>query len=166
MWTAALRRTLFVLFALCLAAASAAQQQGSIQLSSDSQIVAGSAARQSGEQAFEPDVAFVWTQPRTLVGDFRLETHTTRRGDSLRIGRTWLALQDARFAGLSWSFEGGDLYSRSDPGDYQFSNLTTTALTFTGGFVTARSSTTTVQIGGGRSNALQNIFGTDARLLG
>jgi hypothetical protein len=165
-WTAALRRTLFVLFALCLAAASAAQQQGSIQLSSDSQIVAGSAARQSGEQAIEPDVAFVWTQPRTLFGDFRLETHTTRRGDSLRIGRTWLALQDARFAGLSWSFEGGDLYSRSDPGDYQFSNLTTTALTFTGGFVTARSSTTTVQIGGGRSNALQNIFGTDARLLG
>jgi hypothetical protein len=163
---AALRRSLFGVFAVCLPAAAAAQQQGSIQLSSDSQIIAGSAARQAGEQAIEPDVAFVWIQPRTLFGDFRLETHTTRRGDSLRLGRTWLALHDATFAGLKWSFEGGDLYSRSDPGDYQFSNLTTTTLTFTGGFVTARSPTTTIQIGGGRSNALQNIFGTDARLLG
>ena len=166
MWIAALRRTLFVVFAVCLPAIAGAQQQGSIQLSSDSQVVAGSAGRQAGEQAIEPDIAVVWIQPRTLFGDFRLETHTTRRGDSLRVGRTWLGLHDARFAGLTWSFEGGDLYSRSDPGDYQFSNLTATTLTFTGGFVTARSATTTIQIGGGRSNALQNIFGSDPALLG
>ena len=166
MSVAALRRVLLGVGILVCAAPATAQQQGSIQLSSDSEIVAGSASRQSGERAIEPDFAFVWTVPRTAFGDVRVETHTTRRGDGLRLGRTRLELRDARFARLTWSLEGGNLYSRSDPGDYQFSNLTTTALTFTGGFVTARSSTATVQIGGGRSNALQNIFGTDAKLLG
>ena len=163
---AALRRVLFGVGVLAVAASAAAQQQGSIQLSSDSEIVAGSAARQGGEQAIEPDFAVVWTVPRTSFGDFRLETHTTRRGDSLRLGRTWIELRDAKVARMAWSFQGGDLYSRSDPGDYQFSNLAATALTFTGAFVTARSSAATFQIGGGRSNALQNIFGTDAKLLG
>jgi hypothetical protein len=162
----ALRRTLAGVFLACAPSVAAAQQQGSIQIASDSQVVAGSAVREAGEIAFEPDVAFVWIQPRTSFGDFRLETHATRRGDALRVGRTWLALRDAKAAGLTWSFEGGDLYSRSDPGDYQFSNLTTTALTFTGAFVTARSSAVTIQVGGGRANALQNLFGTDAELLG
>jgi hypothetical protein len=163
---AALRRFLFGVCILCFPAVAGAQQQGSIQLSSDSEILAGTAVRQAGERTIEPDVAFIWTQPGTRFGDLRVETHTTRRGDSVRLGRTWLAVHDAKAAGLLWSFEGGDLYTHSDPGDYQFSNVTTTALTFAGGFLTARSSTMTIQVGGGRSNALQNIFGTDARLLG
>jgi hypothetical protein len=166
MFRAALRRTLAAVFAAALPAAAAAQQQGSVQVSSDAQIVAGSPARQAGEDVFVPDVAIVWTQPATAFGNVQLETHTTRRGDTVRLGRTWLALRDARAAGLTWSIEGGDLYSQSDPGDYQFSNLRTPALTFTGGFVTARSSAVTFQIGGGRSNALRNIFGTDAEMLG
>lgn len=163
---AALRRILAGVFVLSVPAAAVAQQQGSVQVSSDSQIVAGNVARQAGEDAFEPDVAIVWTQPGTSFGNFHLETHATRRGDGVRLGRTWLALHDAKAAGLTWSIEGGDLYSRSDPGDYQFSNLTAPVLTFTGAFATAHASKATFQIGGGRSNALRNVFGTDAEMLG
>jgi hypothetical protein len=163
---AALSTVMAGVFVVMLPPGAAAQQQGAVQISSDSQIVAGNAARQVGEQGFQPDVAIVWSQPATSFGDVRLETHTTRRGDTVRVGRTSLAVQGVKAAGLTWSLEGGDLYSRPDPGDYQFSNLTAPVLTFTGGFVTARSAKATVQIGGGRSNALRNIFGSDAEMLG
>jgi hypothetical protein len=160
------RRIVAGLFVVCTPAIAGAQQQGSVQLSSDTQIVSGNGLRQAGEETIEPDAAVLWTEPGTSFGAFQLETHLTRRGDELHVGRTWLTFHDVKAAGLTWSFEGGDLYNRSDPTDYQFSNLTSTTLTFTGGFVTARSGRTTIQAGGGRSNALLNIFGTDAQALG
>jgi hypothetical protein len=164
--TASSSRRLACLLVTCLPAVAAAQQQGSIQISTDSQIVAGNAVRQAGQHTIDPDVAFRWTQPGTSFGQFELETHATRRDDKARLGRTSLALRGARTGGITWTFQGGNLYGERDPGDYQFSNLSNPAITFTGGFVAARTRRATLQIGGGRTAALRNIFGTDAETLG
>ena len=156
------------MFALLAGApvALSAQQQGSLQLSTESQIVAGDPARRAGEQTLEPDFGFLWQQPGVRFGQFLLEARGTRRGNEFHLGRTWIALRDAKGGGLTWAFEGGDLYTSPAAGDYQFSNLSTPAFTFNGGAVTARSPRLTLQAVVGRSTALRNIFGTDPETLG
>ena len=104
-------------------------------------------------------------QPGTRFGDFAMETLGTRRGDAMHLGRTWLAVRNARTGRVTWSAEGGDLNSPDDPGDYQFSNLPAPPLAFAGGLATARTARVTWQVMGGRTNALRNIFGSDPQML-
>ena len=156
------------LFFLILGAATAveAQQQGSVQLSTDSQIIQGHALRRLGERPFEPDFGALWTQPGRRFSQFQLEVRGSRRGDELHLGRTWFALRDARAKGVLWTFEGGDLYTPPSVSDYQFSNLSSPAITFTGGAVRAKSKSSSLQLVAGRSTAWRNIFGTDPDALG
>ena len=150
---------------LVAATAAEAQQQGSVQLSTDTQILSGDPQRRGQEHPFEPDLGMLWTQPGTRFGQFQMELHGSRRGDDIHLGRTWLALRDAKIRGLSWTFEGGDLYTRANFGDARFTNLSAPAITFTGGAVHARSAKTSLQVVAGRSTAWRNIFGTDPDAL-
>jgi cell division septation protein DedD len=163
---ASLARRLSCFGLVLLPAAASAQQQGAIPPSTETQVLSGSPARRVGERPYEPDAGLLWTQPGTRFGQFELESIATRRGSDLHLGRTRLALRDAKVRGLTWTFEAGDLYSPNDPGDYQFSNLATPSLMFAGGLMTARSARTVIQVMGGRTNALRNIFGSDPQMLG
>jgi hypothetical protein len=159
------RRSLILSFALSLAAAAAEAQQGSLQISTDTQIVQGHPARRLSERPFEPDFGVLWTQPGHRFSQLQVEMRASRRGDELHLGRAWFALRDARAKGFSWTFEGGDLYTAPSFIDYRFSNLAAPAITFTGGAVTGRSKSVSLQVAGGRSTAWRNIFGTDPDAL-
>ena len=155
-----------LLFLILAAAATAeAQQQGSIQVSTDTQFVRGHPARMLSERAFEPDFGLLWTQPGERFGQFQGELRASRRGDKIHLGRSWFALRDARAKGFLWTFEGGDLYTPPSFIDYRFSNLAAPAITFTGGAVTGRSKSVSMQLAAGRSTAWRNIFGTDPDAL-
>ena len=148
------------------AAATAEAQQGSVQVSTDTQVVQGHPQRRLSERPFEPDFGVLWTQPGRRFSQFQLELRASRRGDELHLGRSWFALRDARAGGFAWTFEGGDLYTPPSFVDYRFTNLTAPAITFTGGAVTGKSQSVSLQIAGGRSTAWRNIFGTDPDSLG
>lgn len=151
---------------LLVAPAASAQQQGTIQLSTETQVVQGDPQRRSTEHQWEPDFGVLWSQPGSKYGEFTLELRGSRRGNELHLGRTWLALHDAKARGVTWTFEGGDLYTSPAFGDYQFSNLSAPAITFTGGAVSAHTSRATLQLTAGKTTALRNIFGTDPDSLG
>jgi hypothetical protein len=159
-------RGFFLFLILATALPAAAQQQGSLQISTDTQIVQGNAARRSTERMWEPDFGALWTQPGSRFSQFQVEVRGSRRGDELHLGRAWFALRDARARGVSWTLEGGDLYTPPTFIDYQFSNLSAPAITFTGGAVSAKSKSGSLQIAAGRSTAWRNIFGTDPDTLG
>jgi cell division septation protein DedD len=148
------------------AAATAAAQQGSLQISTDTQIVEGHAQRRLAERRFEPDFGVIWTQPGQRFSQLQVELRASRRGDELHLGRSWFALRDARVRGFAWTLEGGDLYTPPSFVDYHFTNLSAPAITFTGGALTGKSKTVSLQIAGGRSTAWRNIFGTDPDALG
>ena len=163
-----MRGALVALISLILAAAATAeaQQQGSVQLSSDTQLIQGNQTRRATERMWEPDFGALWTQPGVKFGQFQLEVHASRRGDDLHLGRTWLALRDAKARGFSWTLEGGDLYTPPASADYRFSNISAPAITFTGGSISGKSKSVSLQVLGGRSTAWRNIFGTDPDALG
>ncbi len=151
---------------LLVAAPAEARQQGSIQLSSQTQVVQGDSERRGTENAFEPDFGVSLIQPQSRFGELQLEVRGTRRGNELHLGRASFAVRDAKARGISWTFEGGDLYSQPALGDYQFSNLNAASLTLNGAAVTAKTQKTTTQVVGGRTTAWRNIFGTDPDTLG
>lgn len=150
---------------LLAAAPAAAGQQGSIQLSTETQLVQGDPQRRASERTFEPDFGISFLQPGSRVGQFQLDVRGTRRGDELHLGRTLVAVRDARSRGITWTLEGGDLYTTPALGDYQFSNLSAASITFSGAAVTAKTRRTTTQVIGGQSTAWRNIFGTDPDTL-
>jgi cell division septation protein DedD len=151
---------------LLSAAPAAAGQQGSIQLSSEAQAVHGDGERRATEPRFEPDFGVSFFQPGSRFRQMQFEVRGTRRGDELHLGRSSMALRDAKARGVTWTLEGGDLYTTPSPGDYQFSNLSAASITFSGAAVTAKTRRTTIEIIGGRSTAWRNIFGTDPDTLG
>jgi len=151
---------------LAASAHTAAGQQGSIQLSTDTQLVKGDPGRVLSERTWEPDFGVLWTQPGRRFNQFQLELRASRRGDEIHLGRAWFALRDVRARGFTWTFEGGDLYTPPAAVDYRFSNLSAPAITFTGGAVSGKSKSVSLQIAGGRSTAWRNIFGTDPDALG
>lgn len=146
-------------------AAAAQAQQGSVQISGAAQGVTGSAQRIAGENAVEPDFGVAWLQPGDRFGTFQVELRGTRRGDRLHVGRNYAALRDVKYRGLSWTFEAGDTYFTRALGEYGFSNLTTPAVTFGGGALSARSTNSSIHVIGGRTTAWRNIFGSDPDTL-
>jgi cell division septation protein DedD len=146
--------------------ASAAAQQGSIQISGTAQALTGDPQRLGTQHRLEPDFGISWIQPGSRLGIFRLELRGTRRQDRLHPGRMFVAVRDKKLRGVAWSFEGGDAHFAPAIGDYKFSNLFTPAVTFNGVAVTARTDRTTFSIVGGRTTAWRNIFGSDPQTLG
>jgi len=159
-------RLLVLILAAGTAAEVEARQQGSVQLSTETQVVQGSEARRGTEHAFEPDLGVLFTQPAVKFGEFQMEVRGSRRGEAFHLGRTWMALRDVKARGAVWTFEGGDLWTTPILGNYQFSNLAAPAITFTGGSMVARSRTSSAQVVAGHTTALRNIFGTDPDALG
>jgi sporulation related protein len=151
---------------LLVSAPAAAGQQGSIQLSTATQLVEGDRQRRAGERAFEPDFGVSFLQPRSNFGELQLEVRGTRRGDKLHLGRASFAVRDAKARGISWTLEGGDISSGPALENYQFSNLGAASITFSGAAITAKTRRGTTQFVAGRSTAWRNIFGTDPDTLG
>jgi hypothetical protein len=151
---------------LLTTAPAAAGQQGSIQLSTETQVLAGAPERRAGERTFEPDFGVSFLQPHSRFGELQLEVRGTRRGDELHLGRSSFALRDAKAHGISWTIEGGDTYSGPALENYQFSNLSAASITFSGAALTAKTDRTSTQILAGQSTAWRNIFGTDPDTLG
>jgi len=160
------RASIASLLVVLSAAAASAQQQGSIQLSTETQVVQGDAERRTGEPTVEPDLGITYFQPGSRFREAQFEVRGTRRNDELHLGRTSMALRDGKARGLTWTFEAGDLYTTPTTRDYQFTNLSGASITFNGGAVTAKTRTTTTQMVAGRSTAWRNIFGTDPDTLG
>lgn len=146
--------------------AAAYAQQGSLQLSAAAQGIGGASRSVTGENAIDPDFGVSWLQPGVRFGSFQIEIRGTRRTDRLHIGRTYAALRDVKFGGLAWTLEAGDTYITRAIGEYRFSNLTTPAVTFSGGTISGRHTRGRVDISAGRATAWRNIFGSDPDTLG
>ena len=152
------------LVVLCHALTGEAQQ-GTVQISGAAHAVAGNQLRTAGEDDVEPDFGVSWLQPGQRFGTFQFELRGTRRADRLHLGRTYAALRDVKYRGVSWTFEAGDSYFTRAIGEYGLSNLTTPAVTFSGGALTGRSADGAIHIVGGRTTAWRNIFGSDPDTL-
>ncbi len=142
-------------------AASAQAQQGTVQVSGAAQSVIGTSRDVTGENAIDPDFGVSWIQPGVRFGSFQIELRGAKRADRFHVGRNYAALRDLRAGGLSWTFEAGDAYFTRAIGEYGFANLTTPAVTFSGGAISARGTRGALHIVGGQATAWRNIFGTD-----
>ncbi|HEX5473680.1 MAG TPA: SPOR domain-containing protein [Vicinamibacterales bacterium] len=150
----------FLVTTVLFPAVAAAQQQGSIQVSSQTQVLEGDPVRRAGERRFEPDFSINWLEPGSTFGQWQMQLSGTRRGDSVHLGRSWLSLRDASYAGLKWTFEAGDIYASPAITDDRFTNLSAPPVTFEGASIGAHSAGMTFQVVGGRSTAWRNIFGS------
>jgi hypothetical protein len=92
---------------LLCAAAPAAGQQGSLQVTTATETLNGDSTRTAGQPAFEPDLGLLWFQPGTRFSMFQLEVRATRRNESLGMGRAFIALRDFKARGILWSIEAG-----------------------------------------------------------
>ena len=152
-------------WALAWLPSDARAQQGTVQVSAAAQTVTGPPERLAGEHALEPDFGISWVQPGDRFGSFHLELRGARRADRLHVGRNYAALRDLKHGAVSWTFEAGDAYFTRALGEYGFANLSTPAVTLSGGVVTGRSARGTLHLVGGRTTAWRNIFGTDPDTL-
>jgi hypothetical protein len=141
-------------------------QQGSLQITTATQISTGDPERRGGINTFEPDVGFALFQPGFRLGNLEIELHATRYGDSPHLGRTFGAIRDFKARGLTWSFEAGDTYLTPPITDYSFTNLFAPAVTFRGGAVSGFNQRTSITLTLGRTTVLRNILGTDPEALG
>src|SRR5215213_8672415 len=142
-------------------AAAVRAQQGTVLVSGATQSVFGSPERIAGEHLVDPDFGVSWIQPGVRFGSFEMELRGARRGDRMHLGRNYAALRNVKQGALTWTFEAGDAYFTRALGQYGFSNLTTPALTFSGGVITLASDRGSLSVVGGRATAWRNIFGSD-----
>jgi hypothetical protein len=146
-------------------AASAGAQQGSLQVFAAAQGLTGDPQRIADQNLVDPDFGVMWLQPRSRFGTFQIELRGTRRADRAHFGRIYASLSDLKFAGLTWTVEGGDAYFTRPTGDYRFTNLTTPAVTFNGAAITGRGPRGSLQFIGGLGTAWRNIFGSDPETM-
>ena len=149
---------------LACPATTALAQQGNVVVSGAAQSVIGG-TQPNGENSIEPDFGVSWIQPGVRFGSFQLELRESKRADRFHLGRNYAALRDWKRGPVSWSFEAGDAFFTRALGEYGFSNLTTAAVTFSGGAISARTTRGALHIVGGRATAWRNIFGTDPDTL-
>jgi SPOR domain/SdrD B-like domain len=149
------------MLAVLLAAAPAAAQQGSLQVSAAAQGTTGGPRLGVSANQLEPDLGVSWLQPGTRVGTMQLEVRGVERKNDMRLGRVYGALRDLKYGGFKWTVEAGDAYYAPTIGDYRFSNLVTPAVTFVGAAVGARSARTDVGLVAGKGTVWRNIFGSD-----
>lgn len=159
-------RTRAILLASLAAAVPVAAQQGSVQVSSSTQIVAASDARRAGQQPFEPDLGFTLHQPALRFGNLFVDLHAVRRDDGARLGTTALGLRDVKLLGMTWSLTGGDSAFAPSLSAYAFTNLFAPQVSFAGGNLSGFSPRASVTFTAGSVTALRNIFGSDPQALG
>jgi hypothetical protein len=143
-----------------LAAAPAAAQQGSVQVTGAAQAVSAEPERLAGESRLEPDFAILWYQPRR-VGALQAEFRGTRRGDDPHLGRAYFAFRDFKYRGAAWDVEAGDFYFAPTISDYRFTNLSAPFITLAGASVAARGARSNARLIAGRTTVWRNIFGSD-----
>jgi hypothetical protein len=141
-------------------------RQGTLQISGASQSTTGEVARGATLGRFEPDLGISWLAPTDRLGTLQLEMRGTERGNEIHFGRLYGSARDAKYGGFKWTFEGGDTYYAPSVGAYKFSNLTTPAVTFSGGAMSARSARTDFGVVAGLGTIWRNIFGSDPETLG
>ena len=100
-----------LILVLLAATAAEAQQQGSLQISTETQLLQGDRDRRGSERTFEPDFGALCTAPARRFDQFQFEIRASRRGDEIHLGRTWGALRNGKLGDATWTFEGGDLYT-------------------------------------------------------
>ena len=139
----------------------AAAQQGSVQLSSETQIVASDPSRRTGEPGFQPDFGINWMEPQSRLRPIPDGSPTDGNGDNVRLGRTSIGVRDLQVARLQVDVRGRrHLY---DAGN----RLSILESLGAGGHVQRRvdtratSARTSFQVLGGQSTALRNVFGTE-----
>lgn len=161
-----MRAWVAALLAILGAGRTTAAQQGSVQLSSSTQILTASEARRAGQEPFEPDLGITLDQPGVRFGNLFIDLHAVRRGEGVRLGTTALGLRDIKLGGMTWSIIGGDSAFAPSLSSYAFTNLFAPQVTFAGGNLSGFSSRSSVMLTAGRVTALRNIFGSDPQALG
>ena len=157
--------TIVAALGLC-ASAPAIAQQGSVQLSSETQIVASDPSRRTGEPGFQPDFGINWMEPQSAAsGNSRWKSEARATETASGWAAPSSAFATCKSRGFKWTFEAGDTYT-TPATDYQFSNLSAPSVTFRGGSILAHSARTSFQVLGGQSTALRNVFGTNPDGLG
>jgi len=159
-------RCVAALLAILGAANAAAAQQGSVQISSSTQVVTGSAERRAGQEPFEPDLGFTLYQPAFRFGNLFVDIHAVQRDNGARLGTAALGLRELKFGGLTWSITGGDSAVTPSLSTYAFTNLFAPQVTFAGGNLSGHSPRASVTMTAGRVTALRNIFGSDPQTVG
>src|SRR5574338_136184 len=159
-------RDALLLLALLSLATSARAQQGSVDISSSTQIVSASDARRAGQTVFEPDAGFTLYQPAFRLGNLFVDLHAVSRAGRARLGTTAVGLREVKLAGLTWSITGGDSAFAPSLSAYRFTNLFAPQVTFAGGHISGFSPTSSIVVTGGRVTTLRNIFGSDPQALG
>src|SRR5512134_4199124 len=85
---------------------TAAQQQGSVQVSSAAQVVVADPTRRAGQPTLEPDIGLAVYQPGLRAGIFYFDVHAVRRAESAHLGRWSVGVRDLKLGGLTWSLTG------------------------------------------------------------
>jgi cell division septation protein DedD len=142
------------------AAAASAQQQGSVQLSTSTQVLTGDPDRIGDQARVTPDFLVRWVQPTFRFGTLQIDFGVTREDDRAVPGRAFVGLRDVKALGLTWDIQGGDTSLIPPVSAHGFANLRAPAVTFRGGSVRARSQQTALDVTAGRTTAMRNIFGS------
>ena len=164
----ALRPLRHSLACLLLAAspAPALAQQSFVNIVGAMQVATGDEVRLGGQNHVEPDLGIQLFDSAFASGKLRADLNVTRRDDAAVLGRSFLALDDLRAAGLTWSLGAGDVWTPPAVPSFGFSNLFAPPVTLVGARVTAVNSRTSFDAAAGRVTALRNLFGTDTYPVG
>ena len=152
--------------ALLAAPAPAAAQQSFVSLVGAVQFATGDQLRLGGQQSVEPDFGIQVFDSSFASGKLRADLNVTRRNDTAVLGRSMVALDDVKAAGLSWSLGAGDVWATAAVPSFGFSNLFAPPVTLVGARVTAVNRNTSLDVSGGRVTALRNLYGTDSYPIG
>jgi hypothetical protein len=152
---------LFVLFA-----ATARAQQPSAAVSVAAQVLTGEESRLAGQNRVEPDIGVMLFNPGFRFGTLEVAVSATRRDEQAVLGRSFVHLDCAKLAGLSWTIDAGDAWRMPTLSDFGFTNLFAPPVTFEGVSIRGAGARTQVSVYGGRVTAQQNIFGTDTVPVG
>ena len=158
-------RPIVAILLVCVAGTARAQQP-SAAVSAAAQVLTGEEFRLAGQNRFEPDIGVLLFDPWFRFGTLEVAVSATRRDEQAVLGRSFVHLDGAKLAGLSWTIDAGDAWRMPTLSDFGFANLFAPPVTFEGASVSGASARTQVSIYGGRVTAQQNIFGTDTIPVG
>jgi len=155
-----------LLVMLVMPAMPASAQQPTIAVAASAQVVTGDDIRLGGQNRVEPDLAIFLSNPGFRFGTLEVAISATRRDEQAVLGRSFVHLDGAKLAGLSWTIDAGDAWRMPALSNFGFANLFAPPVTFEGVSIGGASARTRVSAYGGRVTAQRNIFGTDTVAVG
>ena len=159
-------RPIVAILLVCLCAGTARAQQPSAAVSAAAQVLTGEEFRLAGQNRFEPDIGVLLFDPWFRFGTLEVAVSATRRDEQAVLGRSFVHLDGAKLAGLSWTIDAGDAWRMPTLSNFGFANLFAPPVTFEGVSISGASARTRCRSYGGRVTAQQNIFGTDTVPVG